>query len=284
MIYCFGQSGQLGHALSLYNNVKTLPRSVADFREPDNCIKVLAQNNPTAVIIAAAYTKVDEAESNFSDAITINAETPRKIADYCGEKNIPVVYVSTDYVFPGVGSKPYLPDEDTGPINAYGFSKLQGENGLLSGKATVGVIRTSWVFSENGSNFLKTMLRLGRERKNLSVVNDQIGGPTSASALAEVCVKLANELIKNKSSSGVYHYAGWPFVSWADFAREIFDQSKMAVTVQNIETSDYPTPAKRPLNSRLDSNKICSLLSVKPCDWREDLGKIIAVRESLEDE
>lgn len=277
MIYCFGQSGQLGHALSLYKNVKTLPRSVADFCEPDTCVKVLAENNPKAVVIAAAYTKVDEAEANLSDAITINAKTPEKIANYCAEKNIPVVYISTDYVFPGVGSKPYLPDEDTGPINAYGFSKLQGENRLLSGKATVGIVRTSWVFSENGSNFVKTMLRLGRERKNLSVVSDQIGGPTSASSLAEVCVKLANELIENKSSSGVYHYAGWPFISWADFAREIFDQSKMAVTVQNIETSDYPTAAKRPLNSRLDSGKTSELLSVKPCNWREELGKIIAV-------
>ena len=230
---------------------------------------------PHAVINAAAYTAVDKAEEDEELATIINGDTPTAIAQACAEMQIPLVHISTDYVFEGSGEVPWKPDDFTAPQNAYGRSKLAGEAGILGSGATYAILRTSWVVSAHGENFVKTMLRLSETRDTLSVVADQIGGPTPARDIAGACLMIAQQLQENPSKSGIYHYSDAPSVSWADFASEIFAQAARSVTVIPITTAEYPTPAKRPLNSRMDCRTTVSTFGVKQPDCRIGLKAIL---------
>ena len=275
MILVFGKTGQVATALQRSGDVLALGRDQADLSDPVACAQKIRALAPSAVINAAAYTAVDKAEQDEELATIINGDTPTAIAQACAETQIPLVHISTDYVFEGSGEVPWKPDDFTAPQNAYGRSKLAGEAGILGSGATYAILRTSWVVSAHGTNFIKTMLRLSKTRDTLSVVADQIGGPTPARDIAGACLMIAQQLQENPSKSGIYHYSGAPSVSWADFASEIFAQAARSVTVIPITTAEYPTPVKRPLNSRMNCRTTVSTFGVKQPDWRIGLKAML---------
>lgn len=228
---------------------------------------LIRAHRPQAVINAAAWTAVDKAETEEAAATVVNGDAPAAMAEACAALNIPFVHISTDYVFDGAGTAPFAPDHPTAPLGAYGRSKLKGEAGVRAAGGPHVILRTSWVFSAHGTNFLKTMLRLGATREALTVVADQIGGPTPAAAIAEACLSIAGQLAKDPRLSGTYHFAGAPDVSWADFARAIMAAAGLACTITDIPTAAYPTPAKRPANSRMDCTSLARFGLSRP-DWR----------------
>ncbi|WP_258953929.1 dTDP-4-dehydrorhamnose reductase, partial [Cognatishimia activa] len=208
-------------------------------------------------------------------ATVINADAPAAMAEACTALDIPFVHISTDYVFDGSGDTARSPKDATAPLGAYGRSKLAGEAAVAAAGGRFAILRTSWVFSAHGNNFVKTMLRLAETRDSLTIVADQIGGPTPAADIAATCLKIADALQSGHGPTGVYHYAGAPDVSWAGFAREIFAQSGREVAVQDIPTYAYPTPAKRPLNSRLDCTELETAFGIPRPDWRAGLSKVL---------
>lgn len=275
MILVFGETGQLARELALLDYTVCLGRDLADFTEPWNCVQRVEDTGCDAVIIAAAYTAVDKAEEDEAQAYQINADTPGAIARACAARGLPLVHVSTDYVFDGSGTAPRKPEDPTAPLGAYGRSKLAGEQAIAAAGGISAILRTSWVVSAHGNNFVKTMLRLGAGREALNIVADQIGGPTGARDIAAACMKMAKTLTTEPDKSGIYHFAGTPDVSWADFAREIFAQAGITCTVRDIPSSDYPTPAQRPLNSRLDCSEFETVFDIKRPDWRVSLAAIL---------
>ncbi|PKP85282.1 MAG: dTDP-4-dehydrorhamnose reductase [Alphaproteobacteria bacterium HGW-Alphaproteobacteria-2] len=234
----FGATGQLARELArLLPAAGFLSRAEADLSRPEACAAAIAARAPGAVINAAAYTAVDRAEAEEALATRINAEAPAAMARECARRGIPLVQVSTDYVFDGSGTRPRAPGDTTAPLNAYGRSKLAGEEGVRAAGGAHAILRTAWVFSAHGANFVKTMLRLAEEREHLRIVADQTGGPTPAAALAAACVDIAEQLTRDPGKSGTYHLSGAPEVSWAAFAREIFRLSGRRVTVEDIPTA-----------------------------------------------
>jgi dTDP-4-dehydrorhamnose reductase len=272
-ILVFGETGQVARELQRQADVTALDRSQADLSDPAACAAIVQSADADVIINAAAYTAVDQAEANESLATTINAAAPTEIAKAAAIRGLPFLHISTDYVFDGLGSAARAPEEPTAPINAYGRSKLAGEQGVVAAGGTYAILRTSWVFSAHGANFVKTMLRLGKERGAISVVDDQIGGPTPAADIAATLLKMAEQL--HPDNSRTYHYAGAPDVSWKDFAAEIFLQAGLPVEVSGIPTSTYPTPAERPLNSRLDCTEMQNMFGVPQPDWRTGLTKVL---------
>jgi dTDP-4-dehydrorhamnose reductase len=182
-------------------------------------------------------------------------------------------------VFDGAGDTPFAPDDPVRPLNAYGRSKLLGEQGVIGAGGAAVILRTSWVFSAHGSNFVKTMLRLGAERDQLSVVADQVGGPTPADAIAHACLTVLDRLRADPALAGIYHFAGAPDTSWAGFARDIMAQAGLDCVVQDIATAEYPTPARRPLNSRLNCDALSALGLDRP-DWRAGLARALRQMEA----
>ena len=275
MILVFGKSGQVATELALIESIQCLSRAEADLTKPDTCAAAIHAHAPRAVINAAAYTAVDKAESEEDLATQINGTAPGAMAAACADLGIPLVHISTDYVFEGGGETPWTPSDPVAPQNAYGRSKLAGEEAVRAAGGTLAILRTSWVVSAHGNNFVKTMLRLGAEREALTIVADQIGGPTPAHAIAEACHHIAETLVSEPDKTGTYHFSGAPDCSWADFAREIFRQAGLNCTVTDIPTSDYPTPATRPLNSRLDCSLTQSTFALPRPDWRAGLTEIL---------
>jgi dTDP-4-dehydrorhamnose reductase len=272
-ILVFGKTGQVARELQRQADVSAIDRTQADLSDPAACAAIVRHTGADVIINAAAYTAVDQAEVNESLATTINAVAPTEMAKAAAARGLPFLHISTDYVFDGSGSLPRTPEEPGAPINAYGRSKLAGEQGVAASGGTYAILRTSWVFSAHGTNFVKTMLRLGKERSALSIVDDQIGGPTPATDIAVTLLKMAGQLCPD--NSGTYHYAGAPDVSWKDFATEVFRQAGLPVEVSGIPTSSYPTPAERPLNSRLDCTAIQNMFSIPQPDWRAGLTEIL---------
>jgi len=275
MILAFGKTGQVAYELQKSEDVLALGRDQADFTDPESCAQSIRALAPSAVINAAAYTAVDMAEEDEKLATIINGNTPTVIAQTCAEMKIPLVHISSDYVFEGLGDMPWKPSEATAPRNAYGRSKLAGEAGIMGSGAIYAILRTSWVVSAHGTNFVKTMLHLSETKQELSVVADQIGGPTPARDIAAACLLIAKQLKKDPLKSGIYHYSGTPSISWAGFASEIFTQAARPVAVIPIQTNAYPTPARRPLNSRMDCRTTMSTFGVKQPDWRIGLYEIL---------
>ena len=275
MILVFGKTGQVAIELQRLGKVVTLGRGDVDLSDPQACADAICQHAPNAVINAAAYTAVDRAEEEEALATLINGEAPKAMAQACADIGIPLVHISTDYVFEGSGETPWRLDDATAPKNAYGRSKLAGEIGILDSGAVFAILRTSWVVSAHGTNFVKTMLRLSETRAALNVVADQIGGPTPARDIAAACLEIAKQLIQDPTKTGTYHFSGAPDVSWADFAAEVFAQSGRRVLVTSIPTANYPTPAQRPLNSRLECREIEQAFAIQRPDWRDGLQKIL---------
>lgn len=274
-ILVFGKRGQVARELQALGSVIALARDEADLSVPDVCAAAIEQYGPKAVINAAAYTVVDKAEEEEGLATQINGSAPAQMAQACAARDIPFVHLSTDYVFDGSGNAPWRPDDRTAPISAYGRSKLAGEEGVTEAGGRYAILRTSWVFSAHGQNFVKAMLRLGAERDQLRVVADQIGGPTPAAAIAQACITIADQLAKDLAKAGPYHFAGAPDISWADFARAIFAEAGLTCDVADIGTVDYPTPACRPANSRLDCSSTEEVFGIGRPDWRAGLAAVL---------
>ena len=267
-----------------------------DITQAGSIALALKQHRPDVVINTAAYTAVDKAESEPETAHLINGIAPGLLAAACAERGIALIHVSTDYVFDGLASQPYAEDAPTCPASIYGQSKLAGEQAVLAALPSSIILRTSWVFSQFGNNFLKTMLRLGRERTELSIVDDQIGGPSYAPHIAQVLLQLAERLCESKqdtgkrqSPSGIYHFAGQPSVSWYGFAQEIFDQAvkldllAQAPRLNAISTSQYPTPAKRPAQSSLQQGRLDALLGKQHIerDWQHGIEQCLLALKQM---
>ena len=275
MILVFGKTGQVARELQQLGTVMALGREEANLNDPQAFADAIRHHEPDAVINAAAYTAVDLAEDEEAIATVINGDAPTAMAKACAELGTPFVHISTDYVFEGTGQAPWRPQDQTAPQNAYGRSKLAGEIGVADSGGTYAILRTSWVVSAHGANFIKTMLRLSEARDTLNIVGDQIGGPTPARDIALACLQIVDQLTQDPSKSGTYHFSGAPDVSWADFASAIFDQAGKSVAVTAIPTTDYPTPAQRPLNSRMDCTATKQAFGIERPDWVAGLKTIL---------
>lgn len=268
-VLVFGKTGQVACALArLAPKAVFLSRELADLSDPAACAAAIRAHSPSAVINAAAWTAVDAAETQEDAANVVNAYAPAAMARECAVHGIPFLTISTDYVFDGSGDKPWIPDAPTGPLNAYGRSKLAGEQAVQAAGGRAAILRTSWVFSADGANFLKTMLRLSETRDALSIVGDQIGGPTPADAIARAALTMTEAMLAGHPG-GIWHIAGTPHVSWAEFADWIFTCAGRQVVITPIATTDYPTPARRPLNSRLDCATLTRDFALLAPDWKD---------------
>ena len=271
----FGKTGQVARELArIFPEATFLGREDADLLDPAACAAAIAACDAAAVINAAAWTAVDKAETEEAAATMVNGTAPTAMAQAAAAKGIPFLHISTDYVFDGQGDQPFFPDHPTAPLNAYGRSKLAGEQGVRAAGGNHLILRTSWVVSAHGANFVKTMLRLGRERESLNVVADQIGGPTPAAAIARTLVSAAHAM-REGAQGGTHHLSGAPDTSWADFARAIMAKAGLSCQINDIATADYPTPARRPLNSRLDCRSLTAAFGISRPDWQLGLTNIV---------
>jgi len=278
-----GANGQLGQELkqlapsfSQYEFI-FLTREELPVDDLELIKKTFKKHLPQYCINCAAYTAVDRAESEKELAFQVNAEAVGALAGACRDQGCQFIHVSTDYVFDGTATNPYKEDSPTNPQSVYGASKLKGEELALKINPNAIIIRTSWVYSEFGNNFVKTMLKLMNERKEINVVNDQIGSPTYAGDLAEVIIQIVTRLTTHGSqlASGIYHYSNSGIISWYDFAIAIKELSGSKCKVNPIPTSQYPTPAKRPAYSVLDKTKIQEGFGIELPDWKESLATCI---------
>ena len=288
-ILVLGCKGQLGRCLNdqlintdhevIYTSREQI--DIANFEQTKN--KIL-EISPELVINATAYTAVDKAEEDKKTADLINHLTVKNIADICSQQGCWLIHVSTDYVFEGNSNVPYKEEDETNPQGVYGESKLKGEFAIQTSGCKHIIIRTAWVFSEYGNNFLKTMLRLGAEREELSIVGDQVGCPTYAQDIAKSIISIIPHLYLEKEIQGIYHFCGDKPCSWNDFAKVIFSEAeflgaRIPNSVKAINTIDYPTPAVRPAYSVLDCSKIQSYFGINDSDWI--LGVKTAVKKLI---
>ena len=277
-----GGAGQLATALSVAASVHRVGRPYFDFDRPETIAACFGATNPSLVVNAAAYTAVDAAESDADAAYRANRDGPAELARLCAGAGVPLIHVSTDYVFDGAKTSAYVETDPTGPQGVYGASKLAGEQALLASGARAIILRTAWVYGPTGKNFLLTMLNLGKTRDKLTVVADQHGCPTAAADLADAILAIAARIAQDgwqDRYGGVYHAAGTGETSWCDFARAIFQEAQRhgakVPVVEPIPTSAYPTPAKRPANSRLDCGKLESVFGVRLPAWRDSTARTV---------
>nr|WP_166940788.1 dTDP-4-dehydrorhamnose reductase [Sphingopyxis panaciterrae] len=280
-----GADGQVGTELQRCPwpsdwEVVAVGRHALDLGNPEAIAAMLASRKWAAVINAAAYTAVDKAEHDVVSAWAINALAPAAFASGCADADIPLVHISTDYVFPGDKQGAWVVDDPVAPLNVYGASKLGGELAVRTAGGRHAIVRTSWVVSAHGQNFVKTMLRLAGDRDHIRVVGDQWGSPTGAADLAEALMKIAIRLANDaQAPSGTFHFSNGGETCWAEFASEIFRQSAMRggvrADVEAIATSEYPTPARRPARSSLDTSAIKLAYGIQPRPWPEALGGIL---------
>ncbi len=281
-----GKNGQVGSCLvSQLIDIPSidflaLGRDELDITNAEQVNEVVNKYHPTIIINAAAYTAVDKAESEFVLANAINNVGPKNLAKAASNVNAAILHISTDYVFAGNKDGLYTEGDEVNPQGVYGKTKLAGEQSVAQECDAHIILRTAWVFSEYGNNFVKTMLRLAQTRDTLGVVGDQYGGPTYAGDIAKALINIAQQLQQGDAKFGVYNYSGYPHVSWQEFATEIFEKAlaknfiQSPITVNSILTADYPTPAKRPANSKLDCSKITTDFSIQPSDWKTALNTI----------
>lgn len=291
-VLVLGGNGQVGRelrrALAPLGEVTSTTRSgqlpdgtrceVADFADPASLPALLDRLQPKTVVNAAAWTAVDKAESEPEAAFAANAEAPAVIAQWCAGHDVPLVHYSTDYVFDGQGTRPYREDDATAPLSVYGASKLAGEQAIRAAGGRHLIFRTAWVYASHGSNFLRTMLRLGAEREELKVVADQVGTPTPAALIADVT---ARALAHPRGLSGTWHLTALGQTTWHGFAEAIFAEAvaqgvlARAPQVLPITTAQYPTPARRPAWSCLDTTRLREDFGIALPDWRDALRRVI---------
>lgn len=282
-----GRVGQVARALfeagaMAGETVAVVGRPALDLLDRSSIEAVIDRERPTIVINAAAYTQVDQAESDEAAAFAVNADGARHVAEACAARALPVIHLSTDYVFDGKKDIAYRESDPTGPINVYGRSKLAGEEAVAAACAHHLIVRTSWVYSPWGSNFVLTMLRLAQTRRIINVVSDQFGCPTYAPHLADALLSMARRATSQPKTTtwGVYHAAGCGETNWCEFARDIYRAASAhglpAAEVQPIQGKDYPTPAARPQNSRLNTQALHQHFGAKLPDWREGTAACVA--------
>ncbi len=283
----FGTTGQVAIELARFAplvglTLDPLGRNRADLTDPAVCAAAVAATDADLVINAAAYTAVDAAETDRATAQRVNADAPGAMARAAAARGLPFLHVSTDYVFDGSGTRPWREDDPVAPLGAYGATKLDGERQVTAAAGPHVILRTAWVYSAHGKNFVKTMLRLGADRETLSVVDDQRGGPTAAHEIAKSLIAIACAFHEGRGTSGIFHFAGAPACSWADFAEAIFATSSLPKrpAVNRIPTSAYPTPARRPGNSVLDCTRIRDTYGIGQPDWRTNLRTVISELET----
>ncbi len=293
-----GANGQIGNELgkSIYDhskfylssisdiNICKLSRDDFDFKDFEKLEKALNDFSPNVLINAAAYTDVDNAEDNEAETYKINSELPRKLGEICSKLDSILVHISTDYVFNGNSSQPYNEEDNIDPIGIYGKSKFDGENNIRKLCKKHIIIRTAWVFGNKGKNFVKTMIQLGKNQNEINVVKDQIGSPTSVSSISNaisiIIFKMQNSGIEDKRW-GTYHFCGLPYVSWADFATEIFEQAhdkgliSSTVSVKRISSHQFKSKARRPKNSKLECKKIELNFGLKYDNWKKSLDILL---------
>lgn len=278
IILVTGQNGQLGNELKVlsekYSSYDYIFTDVAelDITNEEKVNEFFTTNQPAICINAAAYTAVDKAETERALALKINAWAVGNLAENCKKINTKLIHISTDYVFDGRADSSYTEKDPVNPVNFYGESKLKGEQMALEKNPSTVIIRTSWVYSFFGNNFVKTMLRLMKERESLSVVNDQFGSPTYAADLAAVIMKIASQA---EDKDGIYHFSNEGVISWFDFAVAINDLAGLSCNIKPIDTSGYPTPAKRPAYSVMNKEKIRSTFGIELKDWKDSLQKCL---------
>ncbi|SHG04753.1 dTDP-4-dehydrorhamnose reductase [Vibrio gazogenes] len=280
-----GCNGQVGHYLveQLRGKVDLLSYSKEqlDITDQVAVFSIVSEFAPHYIINAAAYTAVDKAEQDVDLSYAINRDGPQYLAEAADRCGAVMLHISTDYVFDGDVDGSYTERDATAPQSIYGESKLAGEIAVAEACRRHLILRTAWVFGEHGSNFVKTMLRLGAERDALSIVSDQVGGPTYAGDIAKALITMIEFIDAGKEPLwGIYHFSGAPYVSWYEFSRVIFDQAESSQILDKkpllkaIPTREFPTPAKRPANSRLNCDKIVQQFGIKPSDWQKALINI----------
>jgi len=276
-----GATGQLGQALTALLKTRCigLTRSQLDLSQPSHLISYLDSLRPSSVINAAAYTQVDKAEEDEDQAFIINGEAPGLLARWCAKSGVPFVHFSTDYVFPGTGVRPWTETDAVAPLNAYGRTKAEGEKQIAAAGGRWLILRTSWVYSRTGKNFLTTILHLAKEREVLNIVDDQYGSPTYAHDLAEATLEaLERASSAREFPTGIYHVCNGGETTWHGFAKAIIEEARVmdvslkVKTINAIPTAAYQTPARRPMNCRLDTAKARSVLGLALPDWRSGLA------------
>lgn len=277
-----GVKGQLGYDVCKVLSARGIEHRGVDIEDFDitnvqATHDYIAAYRPDGVIHCSAWTAVDRAEDELEKVRAVNAEGPRNIASACKEIGAKLVYISTDYVFPGTGDRFYEPDDPTGPLGAYGVTKLEGEQAVQALLERYFIVRVSWVFGKNGNNFVRTMLRLAETKSELNVVCDQIGSPTYTADLAPL---LCDMVVTNKY--GIYHATNEGICSWAEFAEEIFRLAGKRVKVNPVPTSEYPTRAARPLNSRMSKAKLEEMGFSRLPDWHDALARYLRELEGAE--
>jgi dTDP-4-dehydrorhamnose reductase len=282
----FGRSGQVATEIRRRAGeryaVKALGRAEADLRDPAICASRINEFPADIVVNAAAWTAVDAAEANEPEAALINGAAPAAMAAAAAARGIPFLHISTDYVFDGMSSTPRRETDPVVPVNAYGRTKLAGERGIVAAGGEHVILRTAWVYSAHGQNFLKTMLRVGRERDMLRVVDDQHGDPTPAQSIADALITIADAFAERQGIPGIFNFSGTPTVSWYGFACEILEKAAAMEVVPSlpriepIGSAEWPTPAARPTFSSLDCTRIATCYGVAQPDWRRSLDEIIA--------
>lgn len=277
-----GTKGQLGYDVCKVLSARGIEHRGVDIEDFDitnvqATHDYIAAYRPDGVIHCSAWTAVDRAEDELEKVRAVNAEGPRNIASACKEIGAKLVYISTDYVFPGTGDRFYEPDDPTGPLGAYGVTKLEGEQAVQALLERYFIVRVSWVFGKNGNNFVRTMLRLAETKSELNVVCDQIGSPTYTADLAPL---LCDMVVSEKY--GVYHATNEGICSWAEFAEEIFRLAGKDVKVNPVPTSEYPTRAARPLNSRMSKAKLEEMGFSRLPDWHNALVRYLRELEGAE--
>ncbi|MDW2075397.1 dTDP-4-dehydrorhamnose reductase [Vibrio sp. 1863] len=282
-----GGRGQVGYCLTKQlseygsNTVLSLDKEDLDITNQDAVKAMVQEFKPTIIINAAAHTAVDRAEEEVELSYAINRDGPKYLAEAAQEVGAAILHISTDYVFEGNKEGEYLETDITNPQGVYGSSKLAGEEAIAQACEKYIILRTAWVFGEHGNNFVKTMLRLGAVRDELNIVGDQFGGPTYAGDIAKVLIEIANRISKDEPVEyGIYHYSGLPHVSWYQLADAIFDSAVAQgvllkkPNLTSISTEQYPTPAKRPSNSRMSTQKITDEFYLEASDWKLALTNI----------
>jgi len=282
-----GATGQVARELARAEapgvRVRTVGRETLDLSDPEAAGDFVRQARGDLVVNAAAYTAVDKAESEPELAMRVNGEAPGAMAAAARARGVPFLHISTDYVFDGSGDRPWREGDPTGPLGVYGRTKLAGEAAVAAAGGDHAILRTAWVFSAHGGNFVKTMLRVGRERDRLTVVDDQTGGPTGAADIAAALLVMARAFGRGQGVTGVFHFCGAPAVTWRGFAAEIFRRSGWPKTpeVAPIRTEEWPTPAARPRNSTLDCQRILECYDVAQPAWTDALDRVLSELEGM---